>query len=102
MTCRLKGGPLAAFLLLDELLQKLVCKGLVWDLGAHLRRLPAAGRGDRQDLAVHRVGPRVGSPIELDVDRVARHVKALLTAMMDAQTQHDKPSKALAGRYRGE
>ena len=61
---------LARLFLLDQLLQKLVSKGLVRDPVTDLGGLLAVARRDGQDLPVDFIGPGGSSPVQLDVDRV--------------------------------
>src|SRR3954471_12991476 len=74
----LQPRALPAPFLLHQLVQKLMSKGVMRYLVADLGGLFAVARGHRENFPVDRVGPRVSSAIDLDVDKVARHGEAHL------------------------
>jgi len=77
---RSQGRALAGFLLSDQILKQLLGQCLMGQSRIDLGGLSAIGGGDGQNLAVDDKGSGIGSSIDLDVYRTARHAKALHTA----------------------
>jgi len=79
VTGELEGRALPSLFLLYKLFQKPLCKRGVLRL-VYLDSLLAVRRGHRHKVSINLEGARVGSAVQLEVNRVARHVKALLAA----------------------
>jgi len=71
---------LPGFLLQHDFLEELLGESFLPDVLADLAGFLAVWSGDRENFPVDHIGPGIGPPVQLEMNRMSGHAKALLAA----------------------